>query len=254
MVSSLVSRPEIFCCVLVGRRSRSLMLFVGQIRVSEQKPRTFVFAVMAELQQVASGMLGGVVARPGHSWHLRQADSDGVSELAQQWVADMLGDLGQAVFAGGVPGVDEAAQRTLRLGRTVVDGEGLFGVGEVAQQMSVTGLMPGEVLPAGVEVVAVAVVHGGAREVGQDAVNGQVAVPAGGQLKVPTPRGCSGLFGRAPPPLRAWRIRNDSPSVTTTLLWCSSRSKRLTAVVCSGRNRPHCSKGQCEPIPSARRS
>jgi hypothetical protein len=31
--------------------------------------------------------------------------------------------------------------------------------------------------------------------------------------------------------------------VTTTLAWCSSRSSRLTAVVCSGRNRPHWSKG-----------
>jgi len=32
--------------------------------------------------------------------------------------------------------------------------------------------------------------------------------------------------------------------VTTTLAWCRSRSSRLTAVVCSGRNRPHASKGQ----------
>ena len=28
----------------------------------------------------------------------------------------------------------------------------------------------------------------------------------------------------------------------------------LTAVVCSGRNRPHCSKGQCDPMASERRS
>ncbi len=39
-MSSLVSRPEIFCWVLVGRGSRSLMLLVGQIRVSVQKART----------------------------------------------------------------------------------------------------------------------------------------------------------------------------------------------------------------------
>ncbi len=32
--------------------------------------------------------------------------------------------------------------------------------------------------------------------------------------------------------------------MATMVLWCSSRSSRLTAVVCSGRNRPHCSKGQ----------
>ena len=33
-------------------------------------------------------------------------------------------------------------------------------------------------------------------------------------------------------------MRNDSPLVTTTTAWCRSRSSRLTAVVCSGRNRP----------------
>ena len=32
--------------------------------------------------------------------------------------------------------------------------------------------------------------------------------------------------------------------MTTTLAWCRSRSSRLTAVVCSGRNRPQASKGQ----------
>jgi hypothetical protein len=47
-------------------------------------------------------------------------------------------------------------------------------------------------------------------------VNGQVAVPAGGQLKVPTPRVDHFLFRVVPPFVRASRIRNDSPSVTTT--------------------------------------
>jgi hypothetical protein len=31
---SLVNRPDIFCWVLTGRTRRSLMLFVGQTRVS----------------------------------------------------------------------------------------------------------------------------------------------------------------------------------------------------------------------------
>jgi len=34
--------------------------------------------------------------------------------------------------------------------------------------------------------------------------------------------------------LRASRIRYDSPLVTTVVEWCRSRSRRLTAVVCSG--------------------
>jgi hypothetical protein len=51
------------------------------------------------------------------------------------------------------------------------------------------------------------------------AVNGQVVVvPAGGQVKA-LPLGVVQVFlGRAPPRFRAWRMRNDSPSVTTTLL------------------------------------
>jgi hypothetical protein len=57
-----------------------------------------------------------------------------------------------------------------------------------------------------------------------------------------------------PPLARASLMRNDSPSVTTTTLWCNRRSSRITAVVCSGRKRPHSSKGQCEAIPSARAS
>jgi hypothetical protein len=57
-----------------------------------------------------------------------------------------------------------------------------------------------------------------------------------------------------PVPARACFIRNESPSVITVWQWCSSRSSRLTAVVCSGRNRPQDSKGQCEPMPRERRS
>ena len=48
-------------------------------------------------------------------------------------------------------------------------------------------------------------------------------------------------------------MRLDSPSVMTTLAWWSSRSCRLTAVVCSGRNRPQDSNGQWLAMPRARR-
>ncbi len=72
----------------------------------------------------------------------------------------------------------------------------------------------------------------------------------------PHPSGADQLFvGLVRPPLaRASFIRNDSPSVATTTLWWRSRSSRLTAVVCSGRKRPQSSNGQCDPIPSDRRS
>src|SRR5258707_9062944 len=47
-------------------------------------------------------------------------------------------------------------------------------------------------------------------------VNGQVAVPGGGQLKGPTPRVDHFLFRVVPPRARAWRMRYESPAVTTT--------------------------------------
>ena len=87
------------------------------------------------------------------------------------------------------------------------------------------------------------------------AVNGQVVVPAGGQQKSPPLGRDQTFFGPGRPPFeRASFMRKDSPSVTTTTAWWSRRSRRLTAVVCSGRKRPQSSKGQCEPMPRERRS
>ncbi len=86
------------------------------------------------------------------------------------------------------------------------------------------------------------------------AVNGQVEVPAGGQIKVPAPCGNSQVgWGRS---FRWWAsfMRWDWPSVMTTVAWCRSRSRMLTAVVRSGRNRPHSSNGQCDPMARDRRS
>jgi hypothetical protein len=71
-------------------------------------------------------------------------------------------------------------------------------------------------------------------------------------MKSPHPGTDQRAAGRPPPRARASFMRNDSPSVTTTVAWCSSRSSRETAVVCSGRKRPHWSKGQWEPMPRAR--
>jgi hypothetical protein len=179
VTSSLVSRPEIFCCVLVGRRSRSLMLFVGQIRVSKQKRRTSFSRSRQNSSSSRPGLLRGGVARAGHPRHLRQADPDGAAEFGGQRVAERLGDLGHACGAGGVPGADQAAQGALRLDRPMLVGIDLFGVGEVTQQRRVTGLMPRQVRPAAMEVVAVAVVHRHPSERRQDAGLGErVQVPA----------------------------------------------------------------------------
>ena len=52
-------------------------------------------------------------------------------------------------------------------------------------------------------------------------LNGQVAVPADGQLKVPIPRVDLYWLSCVPPRARAWRIRYESPAVTTTFAWWS---------------------------------
>jgi hypothetical protein len=72
--------------------------------------------------------------------------------------------------------------------------------------------------------------------------------------KGPRPSGdAQRMFAVICPPLaRASFMRNDSPSVRTTTLWCCSRSSRLTTVVCSGKKWPQSSKGQSDAMPSAR--
>lgn len=55
-----------------------------------------------------------------------------MTELADQRISDILGDLGQAGVLGGVPGADQAAQRTLRLEGPMLVGVDLGRVGEVA--------------------------------------------------------------------------------------------------------------------------
>ena len=73
--------------------------------------------------------------------------------------------------------------------------------------------------------------------------------------KVPTPW-AAGYIG-APPGRgreRASRMRKESPSVTTVTAWWSKRSMSETAVACSGRKRPHWSKGQWLATPRLLRS
>jgi hypothetical protein len=90
-MSSLVSRPEIFCWVLAGRRSRSLRLLVGQIRVSVQKARTSLSWSRQNSSRVRPVPLGGGAARAGDRPDFGEADPDGVAELADQRVSDGVG-------------------------------------------------------------------------------------------------------------------------------------------------------------------
>lgn len=108
-----------------------------------------VLAVAAELQQLASGTLRGGVARPRHPRHLRQADPDGAAELQGKLGANLLGGRGQTGVAGSMPGGDQAAQRTRCLSGPLRIGVSLGSVGEIAQQVSIAGLMPRKRVPAG---------------------------------------------------------------------------------------------------------
>ena len=113
MTSSLVRRPDIFCWVFRGRTPRSLMLFVGQTLVSLVKRRTSPAAVAAEFEHLAAGLLLHVVLRAGDAGDGGQADGDGAAELGLQRLAVFGGDGGKSLLAGGVPGMDEAAQRPM---------------------------------------------------------------------------------------------------------------------------------------------
>ena len=149
VVSSLVSRPETFCWVFVGRTPRSLMLFVGQIAVSAVNRRNgvFVAGLRAEFEQVTAGVLGGGVLRAGDAGDGGQPGADRAAELQDQRVRGVGGDHRQAGVAGSVPGADQAAQRPLRLDRPDRVRVGLGGVLVVAQDVGQAGLVPGDVLP-----------------------------------------------------------------------------------------------------------
>jgi hypothetical protein len=96
-----------------------------------------VLAVAAEFQQLAAGVLGGGVLRPGDTGDLRQADGDGAAELQGQRIRGGGRDRGLAGVAGVAPGADQAAQRPLRLRRPVRVRVGLGAVLEVPEQVLV---------------------------------------------------------------------------------------------------------------------
>ena len=168
MVSSLVSRPEIFCWVLVGRTPRSLMLFVGQIRVSVVNRSTSSSRSRQNSSRSRPGCWAVEFFGPGMRG---TADRPTVTARRNSVISGsgrVGGDRGQAVVAGDVPGVDQAAQRPLRLGGPVRVRVGLGGVLVVPEQVGQAGLVPGDVLPAGVPVVDVPVGDDDAGEVRQD--------------------------------------------------------------------------------------
>src|SRR5450756_2543353 len=110
---------------------------------------------VAEFQQLAAWFLLRAVLGAGIAVLAGQSGEDRVPELMRQRVPDDGGDEGKSLLAGRVPFADQAAQRPLRLGRPDGARVALGAVLEVPQQVRQACLVPGDVLPPGVEVILV---------------------------------------------------------------------------------------------------
>ncbi len=132
-MSSLVSRAEIFCWVLAGRRSRSLRLLVGQIRVSVQKARTSLSWSRQNSSRVRPGRwavelrgpgIGRTSARPTRvAWRNSLISGSAVG----------AGIAGRSVSRASCQAWITPAQRALGLLGPRRAGVRLRGVGEVSE-------------------------------------------------------------------------------------------------------------------------
>src|ERR1039458_4943554 len=148
VTSSLVRRPEIFCWVFRGRTPRLLILFVGQILVSAVSRSTSPWRPLQNSSRSRPGFCFTEFFGPGgDAGDAGQPGQHRVPELLLQRSGDLGGDEGKLLLAGLVPGVDEAAQRPLRLHGPDGTGVGLGAVLVVAEQVLEACLVPGEVLP-----------------------------------------------------------------------------------------------------------
>ena len=126
------------------------------------------FTVAAEFEHVPAGMLFRAVPGAGDAGNAGECDGDGAAELQLEGFADGGGDRVQALVAGLVAGVDQLAERVLRLGGPDRSGVGFRAVLQVTQQVLDAGLVAGDVLPRRVEVVAVPVGDRDPGEIGED--------------------------------------------------------------------------------------
>ena len=128
----LVSRPEIFCWILDGRRSRSAWFEVGGTCRSWAKRSTSAGRsrrTSSSSRALRSPRAGA--AREG----VGQPDQHADVGPGDQLVADLGGDRGQALVAGEVGVVNQPAQRVGDLDRPHRVGVDLRGVVQVSQQM-----------------------------------------------------------------------------------------------------------------------
>src|ERR1019366_2863588 len=150
VTSSLVSRPEIFCCVFTGRTPRSEMLFVGQILVSWQNRVTSSWRPWQNSSRSRPGCWPVLFFGPGMRGTLDRPATTAWRDSC------------------GGPGEDQPAQRPPRLHRPDGGGPALGRVLIVPDQVSQARLVSGDLLPRRVEVAGVPVRDHHAAEAGQD--------------------------------------------------------------------------------------
>ena len=126
--------------------------FVGHTLVSSVNSSTSLRRSRQNSSSSRPGFCFVLFFGPGTRGTLARPGQDGVPELVLQRVPDTGGDGVQALLAGGVPGMDQAAQRPLRLHGPDRARVALGAVLIVPQQVRQACLVPGDVLPPGVEV------------------------------------------------------------------------------------------------------
>src|SRR6266480_226198 len=157
VTSSLARRPEIFCWVFSGRTPRSLMLFVGQTLVFPVKRSTSSRCPLQNSSSSRPGFCFVLFLGPGTRGTLASPARTACRNWCSSGLSASAGIAERSLFTGGVPGMDHAAQRPLRLHRPDSIRVALGAVLIVPQYVSETRLVPGHVLPPGIEVVLVAV-------------------------------------------------------------------------------------------------
>jgi hypothetical protein len=137
VTSSLVRRPEIFLLGLERADAAPAEIVSRPDRGVAGEAEHVGLPVTAELEHLAAGLLLHGVPRPGDAGHAGEAEGDSAAELQFQGLADLAGNSGESLLAGGMPGADEAAQRTLGLLRPAGDRVGLGAVSEIPDQVLV---------------------------------------------------------------------------------------------------------------------
>src|SRR5450759_5102630 len=159
------SRPEIFCCVFSGRRSRSLMLLVGQTRVSEQNRSR---SSCRSRRHSSNDRPGSCLAfAPGTDGTWDRPTRTAWRNWLTSGPVTLAGTRAWPLSRAWCQPPDQRTQRAGRLLGPVLAGVDLSGVLQVAKDVRAADLVTADAGEGPVVVDAVAVVHRHPGETGQ---------------------------------------------------------------------------------------